>query len=57
MLLFTFAANVSGLAFENIGVGYNLLDGSPFETEDPGLLLHRRVLQVVKHVIGFHQHI
>lgn len=38
---------MSGLVFENIGIGYNLLDGSPTDSPDPGVLLQKRILQVV----------
>lgn len=41
-----FPANVTGTPFQYVGVGYNLFDGNPSLSTDPGLLLNRRILQV-----------
>ncbi|WAR03071.1 hypothetical protein MAR_009629 [Mya arenaria] len=40
--------NVTGTQLQIIGVGYNLLTGNPEMTEDPGVLLSSRVLQLTE---------
>lgn len=38
---------MTGTPYQYVGVGYRLLDGNPEVETDPGLMLDKRVLQVL----------
>ncbi|XP_045172520.2 uncharacterized protein LOC123534363 [Mercenaria mercenaria] len=45
-MYWSMAANVQGTPYQYVGVGYNLLQGNPDTTTDPGYLTSQRIFQL-----------